>query len=121
MFQGIPEDADSYTMAFYREVTEERIATKLASLAATDPAQAEKLFLRLAEFWAPAREDTHPLAAQAAAEIINRRDAEEIAAGAFPTPLPEPRLREGAAEFAKRVRELAPRLAERLAALGIAA
>jgi hypothetical protein len=118
IFQAVPQDADSYTMAFYQEVTETRIAQQLVRLASAQRAQAETLLLRLGEFWAPAR-DGGPVSAGAAGELLNRASAPEITATLFPARLPESQLRTGAADFAARVRELSPQVEAKLLALGI--
>lgn len=107
IFQAIPEPADSYTMAFYGEITG-RIAAQLARLLAADRAaehaRGAELARLLADYWAPARaghgvDDNEVELAGA----IAAADAARLAAAVFPPGLAEADIVQGAAAYGRRV------------------
>lgn len=101
-FQGVPEPADSYTMAFYREITQ-RIAAQALHLYRASRPRGRALCERLREFWAPG---WAPDPATAPAELeaaLASGDAVALAACLFPPGLEEQELLEHAVDFQKRV------------------
>lgn len=113
-FQAIPEPADTYTMAFYEEITG-RIAGQAARLATADRAAASALCRALAGYWQiyrqrhpqPAHGDNYDVA-------LSNADAAGIAAALFPPPITGDIL-SGAADYAREVKAI---IAPLTAALG---
>lgn len=100
-FQAIPEPADSYTMAFYREITG-RIATRAGALAAADADRGRALCQGIQDYWQPywvrhPRPATDTLHAALAAA-----DPTALAAAIFPPALAGDILA-GAADYAREV------------------
>jgi len=85
-FQAIPEPADTYTMAFYEEITG-RIAGQAVGLAAADRLAAEALARSLADYWQIYRQH-HPEEPTAVpAEALDAADPAALAQALFPPPL----------------------------------
>lgn len=116
-FQAIPEPADTYTMAFYCEITG-RIARSTARLAADDRAGSHALAAALGEFWRPYWE-RHPVpnASHRLDSALAKADAAALAAALFPPPL-EGDVLAGAAAYAAEVRTVIAPLAPALAGAG---
>ncbi|WP_240794523.1 tetratricopeptide repeat protein [Azoarcus sp. DD4] len=108
IFQAIPEPADSYTMAFYREITG-RVAGQLAALLATDPARGRAFARMLADFGAPCRgspggpDDTAALDAALESGVPAR-----LAAALFPAGLDEADIVPAAAAYGEKVLAVLP-------------
>ncbi len=114
LFQGIPVDADSYTMAFYVEIIAARIAPRLLDLAGSRRELAVRCCQSLAAFWAPARSSAANGSADFAV-LLGQNDASAVASAIFPAPLAESALVAGAPAYAAAVRQLAPTMEQRLA------
>lgn len=101
-FQAIPEPADTYTMAFYEEITG-RIAEQATRLAATDRAAADTLCRALADYW-QIHWQRHPGPGRAdrMTSALNEADPAALAAALFPPPLGGDIL-SGAADYAREV------------------
>lgn len=106
-FQAIPEPADSYTMAFYGEITG-RIADRALALAATDAAAGHELCQRLQDYWQTywachSRTSTDTLQAALAAA-----DSAAIATAIFPPALSGDvgDVLAGAADYAREVKAI---------------
>jgi hypothetical protein len=113
-FQAIPEPADTYTMAFYEEITC-RIAEQVARLATTDRAAANALCRDLASYW-QIYWQRHPQERNGndCDVALSNADAAGIATALFPLPITGDIL-SGAADYAREVEAI---IAPLTAALG---
>lgn len=108
VFQAIPEPADSYTMAFYREITG-RVAGRIADLLAAEPAQGRRFAEAVWAYWAPARGGE---GGAGLAPALAAADAATLAAALFPPPLAEADIVRAATEYSRRVLAVLPAYAE---------
>ena len=101
-FQAIPEPADTYTMAFYQEITG-RIAEQAARLASIDRTAAKELCEPLGQYW-QIHWQRHPehKVANALDTALDNADPATIAAALFPPPITGDIL-SGAADYARDV------------------
>lgn len=101
-FQAIPEPADTYTMAFYEEITG-RIAGQATRLAATDRPAAEALCRALVDYWQIYwQRHAEPSGAKEIDTALAQADPAALAAALFPPPLTGDIL-SGAADYAREV------------------
>ncbi len=112
-FQAIPEPADTYTMAFYQEITS-RIAGQAARLAGTDRAAGATLGETMLNYWQiywqrhPEQRSGDELDA-----ALTKADPVTIAAALFPPPIVGDIL-SAAADYAREVEAIIPTLAAAL-------
>ncbi|PKO55497.1 MAG: hypothetical protein CVU28_06240 [Betaproteobacteria bacterium HGW-Betaproteobacteria-21] len=104
VFQAIPEPADSYTMAFYREITG-RIAARAFALAATDAAAGRAFCQHIQDYW-QAYWARHPRpSTDTLQSSLAVPDPAAIAAAIFPPALSGDVLA-GAADYAREVKAI---------------
>jgi len=116
VFQGIPEAADSYTMAFYEEITG-RIADKTMSLYITNRKQGLKLCNEIREFWSPYWTRYPAQANHIDLETALASDKSQLlAAYMFPLGLASNEIKDGAAHYQQQVLSIIEPLRTALAA-----
>lgn len=108
-FQAFPQQADTYTTAFYREICE-RIAGGVLALQARDPASAQALCATLHDFWAPWWQNHPAVEASDRAQALAAGDAAALVAAFFPVVPADDELLERAVPFALQVRRVADAL-----------
>ena len=111
VFQGIPEAADVYSMALYREITG-RIAQKAIDLYAANQKQGLRLRDEIRKFWTPywslhSVQDVDPT-------NIDDDSVSKFASLMFPPPLPDDEIKERASAYQAQVISITRRLQETL-------
>ena len=104
IFQAVPEPADSYTVAFYREITG-RIATRLAA----DKDRGSELASALQRYWEPWWK-LHPQPRPNLAEALESGDLAAVEASIFPAVPAAEKVIEEAGGFAEQVLAMLPLL-----------
>jgi hypothetical protein len=107
-FQAIPKAADTYTVAFYFEITQ-RIATALSALLLKDPPVGKRLARSLRATWGSWWERHERVEAIPLTQLPTG-DTRLLARWLFPIVPGEDEVSVTSAEFARQVREVVERL-----------
>ena len=108
IFQAVPEDADTYTVDFYREITG-RIATQIAACHAAGQTRGRELAEALRAYFEPWWQ-THPKPGPGLDEALQSMDTATLEACIFPAVPTAEKVIEAAADFAKQVKAVLPAL-----------
>lgn len=111
-FQAVPKMADSYTVAFHREISG-RISAAVAELHAAQPARGKALARSLAQFWEPWWMRCYPRSGRMSLAEALKAPRAVLEAWLFPAVPAEDAVVEEAPEFAVRVLAVLDALRER--------